>query len=834
MLDQLDGASAHVIFPAMDGNGKTDKWVEINPQFGDHTVNDQNFGPKIRPSMNMSNFPEQLLLGNCNGVEEILKTGQAVEAWTNHRWFEGVFMGLNEGSLLVKLSGDTGLITVDATSVRLAPMWNKEKKSWQVTVVRIKKSRHNLHKAVEIKSDNVKQSNLLQVVPVPCSRARAPKKVQEISSPPMITAAQYASRSALLSSLVVAWSPVLRIKSEFGLNSPYNLSHCCSILAVASKTGRISFWRIHGPQCYSILPNGDPTAGLLIGLLQAHTTWITAISWGPFASDASNPQLILATGSSDGSVKIWLGHSGELLKSSEENFASFSLLKEVIDVDSVPVSVLSLLVPEQSQNKIILVVGKGSGALVVWIYDISADKFDKVVQDNAHDHIVTGLAWAFDGSCLYSCGQDDSLHSWILHGNSLREEPIPLNTLGVKSSTNVPNVFDSCFGLAVSPANMVVAVARSFDADLLNPMYQARSQKAAVEFFWIGGQKLENISNRNSHIDVEAFPDEELVHWGHNILWSLNQYEHLDKPLVVWDIVAALLAFKQSVPDYVEHILVTWLTSYVGPDCGHSPSSILPHAPQFLSSITSRQLHLLSILSRRVLLSEEKGNNLTSQNQSLEGLYGIEEEQLSMWVEFVESIEKELRERLIGSSFSAVVNLASQPSTDWSKPGCWLPVGLAQMEKWIAVNDGHVKNYLKFLASKVRKLKKRIHSICKYVAEEQCGYCSTSVPFEGAESAFCKGVKSSSGVGQRHKLARCAATMQVCPTSPTWFCVCCRRQVSNLAPESLFALPRSPTTNDNSKTISSAVEILSKPLCPFCGILLQRLQPVFLLSASPV
>lgn len=68
------------------------------------------------------------------------------------------------------------------------------------------------------------------------------------------------------------------------------------------------------------------------------------------------------------------------------------------------------------------------------------------------------------------------MHSWILHGNSLREEPIPLNTLGVKSSTNVPNVFDSCFGLAVSPANMVVAVARSFDADLLNPMYQASTQ----------------------------------------------------------------------------------------------------------------------------------------------------------------------------------------------------------------------------------------------------------------------------------------------------------------------------------------------------------------------
>uniref|UniRef100_A0A2K1XFZ1 Uncharacterized protein n=1 Tax=Populus trichocarpa TaxID=3694 RepID=A0A2K1XFZ1_POPTR len=34
-------------------------------------------------------------------------------------------------------------------------------------------------------------------------------------------------------------------------------------------------------------------------------------------------------------------------------------------------------------------------------------------------------------------------------------------------------------------------------------------------------------------------------------------------------------------------------------------------------------------------------------------------------------------------------------------------------------------------------------------------------------------------------------------------------------------------------TESSVKEIPTKPLCPFCGILLQRSQPDFLLSASP-
>lgn len=94
----------------------------------------------------------------------------------------------------------------------------------------------------------------------------------------------------MLASLIVAWSPILQMNS----------SSWCSVLAVGAKCGRISFWRIHGPQSYSLSKNGDSITATLIGFLQAHDTWITAINWALFDSDVSNPQFLLGTGSSDG------------------------------------------------------------------------------------------------------------------------------------------------------------------------------------------------------------------------------------------------------------------------------------------------------------------------------------------------------------------------------------------------------------------------------------------------------------------------------------------------------------------------------------------------------
>ncbi|KAL2542343.1 Transducin/WD40 repeat-like superfamily protein [Abeliophyllum distichum] len=663
-----------------------------------------------------------------------------------------------------------------------------------------------------------------QIVPTSVSKAKPLKKATKDCNVPLITAQQYASRNAMLASLIVAWSPIL----------PMNSSSCCSVLAVGGKCGRISFWRIHGPQSYSLSNNGDTITATPIGFLHAHDTWITAISWALFDSDASNSQFLLATGSSDGSVKIWQVNGEEMLKSSEVSHASFSLLK-VMAVDNITVSVLSLIVPVQSPQKMPLAIGKGSGTFEVWICDIPTRKFEKVGCYDAHDHIVMGLAWAFDGRSLYSCSQDNSIRSWCLHENSLYEVPIPSNTPGVKCSTDVPNAFDSCFGLAVSPGNLVIAVVRRFDSDLLNPMYQERTQKAAVEFLWIGGQQFDISSNVCPDFDVEAFPglpEKELIWWEKSILWSLNHCENLDNPLIVWDIVGALSAFKQSIPKFVEHILHKWLTSCFGSHFG-SPTTFLPEASKFLSKLSSRRIHLLNIIIRHVVLKELNADKKGGKEQEIEGLSGAEEEQLFLWMELLSSSERELQERLVGLTFSAILSLLSNPTMESCKVGCWSPIGLVQMEQWVSLNYKYVKDYLKFLAAEVEKLeKRRLNDIYGCEVEEKCSFCSAAVPFESTEFAFCLGVKGSNRVGQSHKLARCAVTMRCCPTTPSWFCTCCQRWASKLAPRDLFIMPGHLSDFDffaPSSSIGSAL-----PYCPFCGILLQRLQPDFLLSPSPV
>jgi len=137
-----------------------------------------------------------------------------------------------------------------------------------------------------------------QIVSMPNFKEKDLKKIPEISGLPLITADQYASRSAMLSSLVVAWSPIVQLTSETWSLSTDSLSNRCSILAVGGKSGKISFWRILEQEYFSVLSNKDSTAAVLVGLLEAHSSWITTIDWA--LMNASDPQLILATGSSDG------------------------------------------------------------------------------------------------------------------------------------------------------------------------------------------------------------------------------------------------------------------------------------------------------------------------------------------------------------------------------------------------------------------------------------------------------------------------------------------------------------------------------------------------------
>ncbi|KAI3980122.1 hypothetical protein MKX01_034728 [Papaver californicum] len=633
-------------------NGKQDEWVDLNGEHDDsaligNTPNKNTSSLRIRPSMDVGNLPEGITLVESNEVEGILSIEKNVEVWTNERWVEGLFIGFN-----VNLSGDVDCIELNTNTVRLAPVWNGEVKSWQVTVTKIELNSRKLLEMVEVQPQKVTEKPF--------------KSTRGSGTRPLLSAEKYASRSSMLSSVIVAWSPTLHLSSGIYPNSQIRPSNDRSILAVGGKIGKISFWRIQEPRCYSV---------------EQSTDFVDAVF------------VLLVTGSSDGSIRIWMGDKA-MLASSEVNSAPFSLLNEVRTSAPSPVSILSL----------------------TWICDTTNCEFQFADSYEAHGQVVTGLAWAFDGCCLYNCGQDNSISCWILHGCTLHKAQIPSNALGPWPSTDLPHVSDSCFGLAVSPGNLVFVVARGFDTALLNPMYQARTQKATVEFFWVGGQHVEVSSDVNEGSGSL------------NILLSLNQYDNLNKPLVLWDVISALSALEKSTPKFVEKILVKWLSWLLDSNIGFSIDKILFHARDSLSKIQSRKIHLLNIF------------------YGLEELGISENENRMLWLYLLTSNERQLRERLVTFSFTTVPSLASSSSTNNSKFRYWVPHGIAQMEQWVTINQEQIR---------------------------AMQLCPALVPFESPEDDLCGGSKSSEGVHDRHKLSRCAASMQVSPTTPLWLCVCC-------------------------------------------------------------
>ncbi|XP_057786174.1 uncharacterized protein LOC131003653 [Salvia miltiorrhiza] len=695
-----------------------------------------------------------------------------------------------------------------------------------------KSHKHRRQKAADIVTGdhgNLGEKNTLQIVPVSFYEGKPSEEVTE-ECLPLISAQQYASRNEMLMSLIVAWSPILETSGN-DVGFPSSSSNCCSILAVGGKCGRISLWRVRAPECYSSGNAGHSGEVSLVGLVKAHDSWITAISWVGYGSNVSKAQFALATGSSDGSVKIWLVNGENLLKASEVSNDSLSLLKEVVTVDSSMISVLSLTVPAQSPWKLFLAIGKASGSLELWIVDTSIDKFNNVGCYNAHDRTVAGLAWAFDGRCLYSCSQNNSLKSWVFVGDSLSEVPVPSSSPGLKSSADFAHALDSCFGLAISPGNLAVAVVRRYDVDLLDPMYEGRSHKASVEFLWVGGQQLDPSVITSSEMKKETFPgfpEKELIWWEKNILWCLNQYENLNRLLNILDIVAALRAFKLSSPKYVEHILLKWLASCLGSEFEIS-CKLLSEALKLLPMLSSRQLHLINIISRQVMLKEFITESMSGKEHvlGLEGLSGDKKEHINLWMDLLLSCENELLLRLVSISTSSILRPPSNSSEEFSGVGV---DGLPQMEQWVSQN---VKDDYKFLAAEIREVKKRKLEETSNQVHERCYFCSAVVPFESTEYATCSGVISNNGVNQTHKLQRCAVTLRTLPTNPSWYCMCCQRRASKLAPSILFAMPRYPP-NFKSFVESSAHTHTSTPCCPFCGILLHRSQPQYFLSPSPV
>ncbi|KAH9306792.1 hypothetical protein KI387_011196, partial [Taxus chinensis] len=484
-IERLEDRKALVQFTGTSADEMQEEWValdsEVDGKNGSRTSEEiatrqSHFLQKIRPCINAGNLPKEISMATCEeGSEKVPAEGQLVEAWISNRWVEGSFVGFN---------GEYGRISLDPDNVRLAPIWNSEKKSWRV--IAAERDGFSGCKTSIGREKTRCQEKLLK------STGKATRKRGRNVLPSVICAEQYAIRSGLLSSLVVAWSPTIKHSFEGDAGSFGSSYSSSGILAVGGKSGKVSLWRVFDPQYYNIEYCLKPPEVRLIGLFQAHKSWVTAISWAvctvsaseKMDVDSSSNKLLLATGSCDGSVKLWYGDPVNLNQSHNGSAIDFSLYKEVVAVDSIPVSTLSLFVPSLALDKVFIAMAK---VLVICLFgyviplDANATrqvtmrlmiKWNSVVQ-------VTGLSWAFDGRCLYSCSQDNSVRSWIIHGSSLSLVPFPDSSPGLvsensKNTIDLPSyVFDCCYGLALSPGNLVIAVARSIDTDLLDPMYQS-------------------------------------------------------------------------------------------------------------------------------------------------------------------------------------------------------------------------------------------------------------------------------------------------------------------------------------------------------------------------
>lgn len=228
-------------------------------------------------------------------------------------------------------------------------------------------------------------------------------------------------------------------------------------------------------------------------------------------------------------------------------------------------------------------------------------------------------------------------------------------------------------------------------------MLAFRSQKAAVEFIWNGAQQSGESEDCSETITeaILGFSKNEYAYWESNLLWSLKEFRDYNKPLVLWDMIAAMLAFKQSMPEFVELVTTKWLSvSYLGFHADIPMEDLVPKISKRFSAVPSRLLHILNVISRRVMLSELKTDEI---NRKLQGQRMNNEEETDLWLKLLQESERELRERLVGLSFSAYLTAESASST-----GNWHPAGLAQMQQWVEINHDIVDSQLQTLSLDVK------------------------------------------------------------------------------------------------------------------------------------
>jgi len=379
-----------------------------------------------------------------------------------------------------------------------------------------------------------------------------------------------------------------------------------------------------------------------------------------------------------------------------------------------------------------------------------------------------------------------------------------------------------------------------------------------VQLFWVGGQRfkglLANMGDSMVEIPIaKSLWPEDLANWGLQIASTLHRMEDYTEALVLWDVIAALSFLKSLAGIQVMVSIISgWLQScwkehnhfMIDPLCMSVGSLQL-----CLANASCRQLQMACVIYRRLLLGYSKFEELSGESSRENwdtgtdetihmGLPGIPREggelaptseQEQLWKKHLWHMEHELRQRLVLLTLSAAASLeGAEHEQDVLKDKStelWL------MADWVLANGSVIFPELLEVAAHIRYSSDDMFPSGDLRLLESCTFCDAVVPLTSPEVAYCHSVELNSN-DINHKLPRCSVSLQVCPAVPSWYCSCCARWATKLAPALFFTL----LSRKNIKQVSSSVVLQQSalPTCPFCGVSLHRFLPDFLLSPTAV
>jgi hypothetical protein len=202
-----------------------------------------------------------------------------------------------------------------------------------------------------------------------------------------------------------------------------------------------------------------------------------------------------------------------------------------------------------------------------------------------------------------------------------------------------------------------------------------------VELLYAGGQNLEIMKEPLDSSDIN------LTAWNCNILRSLKKYENYNKDLVIWDIIIVLLALRKSKPGLVENLLSEWFSGWFSDVQQVAPlENLLSHMETMVSSMGTRKLHLICVICRKVIFIDSKSDK-----------------ERQMWHNLLLACEEELRERLVGFTFTLVLRGSRSCLGSMVKE----LDGMGQVVQWVSASNEEASDWLKNLLWQIKKLEDR-------------------------------------------------------------------------------------------------------------------------------